>query len=72
MPCRGCYGPPPGVKDVGAKMVSALASIVGLEGEENMDDADMENLLEQIVDPAGTFYRFSLPSSVLGRKRMGR
>ena len=69
MPCRGCYGPPPNVKDVGAKMTSALASIVGLEGEEEMSETDMENLLNQIVDPAGLFYRFSLPVSMLRRSR---
>ena len=27
MPCRGCFGPPPGVADQGAKMLSAIASI---------------------------------------------
>jgi len=70
MPCRGCYGPPPEVKDVGGKMISALASIVGLENEENMSDEDLEKLMNQIVDPAGYFYRFSLPTSLLRRKRM--
>ncbi len=70
MPCRGCFGPPPEVKDVGGKMISALASIVGLEGEENMSDEDVEKLVNQIVDPAGYFYRFSLPTSLLRRKRM--
>ncbi|MDA3814052.1 MAG: oxidoreductase [Candidatus Cloacimonetes bacterium] len=70
MPCRGCYGPPPGVKDVGAKMVSALASIVGLDGEEEMKEEDIQKLMDQIPDPAGTFYRFSLPTSMMRRKRM--
>ena len=70
MPCRGCFGPPPEVKDVGGKMVSALASILGLEGEEKMSDEDVEKLVNQIVDPAGYFYRFSLPTSLLRRKRM--
>jgi F420-non-reducing hydrogenase small subunit len=51
-------------------MISALASIVGLEGEENMSEEDVEKLINQIVDPAGYFYRFSLPTSLLRRKRM--
>jgi F420-non-reducing hydrogenase small subunit len=68
MPCRGCYGPPSEVKDVGAKMIAALASIVGLEGEENMNEKEVEKLLSQIVDPAGTFYRFSLAKSLLTRR----
>jgi F420-non-reducing hydrogenase small subunit len=69
MPCRGCYGPPDGVKDTGAKMVAALASIIGLEGEENLKDEKVESLLDQIVDPAGLFYRFCLPVSMLRRKQ---
>jgi len=69
MPCRGCYGPPPGVKDVGAKMVSALASIVGLEREEEHGEEAVQALMDQIPDPAGTFYRFSLPVSLLRRNR---
>lgn len=71
MPCRGCYGPTSEVKDVGAKMVSALASIIGLEGEENMSEEQVQNLMDGIVDPAGTFYRFSLPTSLLRRRMIG-
>ncbi|HID92897.1 MAG TPA: oxidoreductase [bacterium (Candidatus Stahlbacteria)] len=70
MPCRGCFGPTKEVMDQGAKMISAIASILGLEGEENMSDEDVRKLIEQIVDPVGTFYRFSLPSSLLKRKIM--
>ncbi|MCD4818611.1 MAG: oxidoreductase [Candidatus Cloacimonetes bacterium] len=70
MPCRGCYGPPPKITDVGVKMISALASIIGLEGEENMSEEEVEQLMSQIEDPAGYFYRFSLPKSLLRRKRM--
>lgn len=69
MSCRGCYGPISEVKDVGAKMISALASILGLEGEENMSEEEVEKLMSQVVDPAGTFYRFSLSKSLLMRKR---
>ena len=29
---------------------------------------DIERIVSQIADPAGTFYRFSLPSSILRRK----
>lgn len=66
MPCRGCLGPIPGVKDQGAKMMSALASILGIEGEQNRTEADVAALVGQIKDPLGTFYRFSLGSSILG------
>ena len=69
-PCRGCFGPVEGVIDQGAKALSMIASILGLEGEEKMTDEEVEKLISGIVDPAGTFYRFSLPASLLGRKRM--
>ncbi len=70
MPCRGCFGPIKGVVDQGAKALSAIASLLGLEGEEQMTEEDVEKLVNGIVDPAGTFYRFSLPASLLGRKRL--
>jgi F420-non-reducing hydrogenase small subunit len=67
MPCRGCFGPVDGVIDQGARALSAIASILGLEGEKEMKAEDVQKLVEQIVDPAGTFYRFSLPSSLFRR-----
>lgn len=70
MPCRGCFGPVGGVVDQGARALSAIASILGLEGEENMPEQEVQKLVDQIADPAGTFYRFGLPSSLLRRRRM--
>jgi len=70
MPCRGCFGPVEGVVDQGAKAISMLASILGLDGEEKMTDEDVKKLIEGIADPAGTVYRFSLAASLLRRKRM--
>ena len=70
MPCRGCFGPIEGVVDQGAKALSMIASILGLDGEDKMSDEDVKKLVEQIADPAGTFYRFSLPASLLRRRRM--
>jgi F420-non-reducing hydrogenase small subunit len=66
MPCRGCFGPPDGVVDQGAKILSAISSIIDCADEE-----EIERIIGDVVDPLGTFYRFSLPSSILGRKRMG-
>ena len=70
MPCRGCMGPTPEVTDQGAKLVSAIASILGVDGEEHMSDEEIEALVDQIKDPLGTFYRYSLPVSLLKRKVM--
>ncbi len=66
MPCRGCLGPLPGVRDQGSRMLSALASVMGLEDEDELDDMTVSALMGQIKDPLGTFYRFSLGSSILG------
>lgn len=65
MPCRGCYGPPAGVADQGAKMCSALASII-----ESNDPEEIESMMNEIVDPAGYFYRFGLPASTLRRTKI--
>ena len=58
LPCRGCYGPSGIVEDQGTAMVSAIASMLDATEEERAKE-----LTGQIVDPVGTFYRFSLASS---------
>lgn len=62
-PCRGCYGPPDELNDPGAKMMSAIASVIDEEEPE-----EIKKILEDVVDPAGLFYRFSLPVSLIRRK----
>lgn len=69
-PCRGCFGPVDGVVDQGAKTLSMIASLLGIEDEDKLTQDQISGLIDGIVDPAGTFYRFSLASSLLGRKRM--
>jgi len=73
MGCRGCYGPLPGVEDQGAKMLSAIASVIDA-GEPGMDDAELEEkigaVVDTIADPAGTFYRFSMAHSLLKRAKV--
>lgn len=61
-PCRGCYGPTLEMPDPGAKMMSAIASSIDADNPE-----EIEKIIKDIVDPAGTFYRFSLPASILRR-----
>jgi F420-non-reducing hydrogenase small subunit len=62
-PCRGCYGPPIDVPDPGAKMMSAIGTMI-----DSNDEKEIEKIVDQIDDPAGTFYRFSLPGSIIRRK----
>jgi len=63
MPCRGCFGPAPEVRDGGMKMLSALASLLHAK-----EEAVADRITGTMVDPLGTFYRFSLPASILKHK----
>ncbi len=58
--CIGCYGPAPEVVDEGARLISALASVI-----DSRDPADIERILDGIPDPTGSFYRFGLAHSLL-------
>ncbi len=62
--CIGCYGPADGVVDVGARLMSAFASVIDAD-----DEAAIERVLDGIVDPVGQVYRFGLARSLL---RAGR
>jgi F420-non-reducing hydrogenase small subunit len=66
MPCRGCYGPLPNVHDQGAKMLSAIAACIDADTPE-----DVDRILDTMPDPAGYFYRFALPLSMLRRRQRG-
>jgi F420-non-reducing hydrogenase small subunit len=65
MPCRGCYGMPIHSRDQGAKMVSALASVI-----DTQDPEELEKIIATIPDPLGTFYRFTLADSLLRRAQV--
>jgi F420-non-reducing hydrogenase small subunit len=62
MPCTGCYGPVEGVIDQGAHFLSAVASIIDSKNED-----EIRSILEGVLDPVGTCYRFSLPDSLVRR-----
>lgn len=63
--CIGCYGPNAGVSDFGARMISALASVIDSE-----DPKEIDRIIEDgIPDPVGTFYRFGLAKSLLRRSQ---
>ncbi|MBI5443657.1 MAG: oxidoreductase [Deltaproteobacteria bacterium] len=57
-PCRGCFGPLDGVEDAGAKFLSALTSLCMVEA-----------VARSIDDPVGYLYRFTQPSSILGKTK---
>jgi F420-non-reducing hydrogenase small subunit len=61
-PCIGCYGPNEGVEDFGARLMTAVASVI-----DSNDPKEVAQIIQSgIPDPVGTFYRFSLPNSFLG------
>lgn len=58
--CIGCYGPAEGVVDYGARLITAYASVI-----DSNDPAEIDRILDGIVDPVGQFYRFNLAKSLL-------
>jgi F420-non-reducing hydrogenase small subunit len=64
MPCRGCFGPTSRVVDQGARFLSGLASIIDADDEDGI-----KKVIDSIADPAGIFYYYALPASMLRRKR---
>jgi len=67
-PCTGCLGPTPEVTDQGAKMISAIGSILKIDDEKKLTDADVKNLADKIKDPIGTFYMYGFASALINRK----
>jgi F420-non-reducing hydrogenase small subunit len=66
-PCRGCFGPVEGVEDAGGKFLSAFASLLKASTDEQVQE-----IMEKLHDPAGYFYRFTQPTSILGQRRKTR
>ena len=64
MPCTGCFGPVDIKLDQGAKMLATLGGILKGDNEEEINKA-----LSDIKDLVGTFYKYTLSSSLLGSKR---
>jgi F420-non-reducing hydrogenase small subunit len=62
IPCRGCYGPAPGVIDQGAKLASAVASIV-----DSKDPDEIQQILAGLPDFTSFAYRYGVASSLLQR-----
>jgi F420-non-reducing hydrogenase small subunit len=67
MPCTGCFGPLDQASDYGGRALSYVASIVNVNDEE-----EARKVLAKVADPTGIFYRYSLPTSKLRRKRIPR
>jgi F420-non-reducing hydrogenase small subunit len=72
MPCTGCYGPPEGVADQGARMISALGSVLDLGDYKGVTEQQVSErtdaALAGLPDPAGVFYKYSLSGATWGSK----
>ncbi|NLX99828.1 MAG: oxidoreductase [Rhodopirellula sp.] len=67
-PCIGCYGANDGVADYGARLMSALASVIDSD-----DPGEIDRIIQEgIPDPVGSFYRFSLAQSLLRRNKLAK
>ena len=64
-PCRGCFGPVPGVPDPGGAALSAFGSLAGAADENDVPAHVMMKAVRSSRDPAGTVYRFGLPDAFL-------
>jgi F420-non-reducing hydrogenase small subunit len=62
IPCRGCYGPPPGVIDQGAKLISAVSSII-----DSKDPDEIDAILGTLPDFTSFANRYSVATSLLQR-----
>ncbi len=67
MPCEGCYGPSGETLDQGTAMVGAVGAILDATTEERAHE-----LIQQIVDPAGSFYRFTLAGGYMKGRNEAR
>ncbi|MBN2582362.1 MAG: oxidoreductase [Planctomycetes bacterium] len=67
-PCIGCYGPNNDVLDYGARLMSALASVIDSEDPDEIQQI----IADGIPDPVGSFYRFSLAHSLLRRNTLDK
>ena len=63
MPCTGCFGPTSRERDQGAKILSSLCANIAPK-----DEAGINQVLEGIPDPVGSFYRYGMAKSLLRRK----
>ncbi len=69
MPCRGCLGPPADIIDRAGKFISTIASLVEIEREKELSDEELMRIVQEIVDPVGTFHRFTFSSGVINKKQ---
>ncbi len=67
-PCRGCYGPSPDVQELGSSAFTAIASLFPVKDNDPfMGEDEIDDIMDQIKDPLGYFYAFSMSKSLIKR-----
>jgi len=64
-PCTGCYGATASSYEQGAAMLNVVASAYGLDDDGTVD---LNEMTKDVYDPIGTFYRYTLPVSLIKAK----
>jgi len=64
MRCEGCYGPAGEAEDQGTSMIGALGALLDAQIEDRAQE-----MVAEIADPTGTFYRFSFSSSFMKARK---
>ncbi|RLE62671.1 MAG: hypothetical protein DRN53_03565 [Thermoprotei archaeon] len=71
LPCVGCNGPALDIDDMGLEMLSALSSLLLVEEERELLEEGLVKEMDRLVDLIGTLYRYTLPSSLLIKLKLG-
>jgi len=64
-PCNGCYGPTDASYEQGAAMLNVVASAYGLDEDSSVD---LDEMVKDVYDPIGVFYRYTMPVSMIKAK----
>jgi len=72
VPCKGCMGPIPTVRDPGAKLISVIGTILQSEGEKQLGEEGLKKIVDEIHDLTGSLYTYSMPLSYVEKIRRKR
>jgi F420-non-reducing hydrogenase small subunit len=72
LPCKGCMGPIPTVRDPGAKLISVLGAILQSDNEKQLDEEGLKKVVDEIHDLTGSLYTYSMPLSYIEKIRRQR
>lgn len=72
MPCKGCMGPIPAVKDPGAKLISVLGTILQSDKEKQLGEEGLKKIIDDTYDLTGSLYTYLIPLSLTEKIRRNK